>query len=1187
MIMKKIVNIILLFVVLGTQAQTATKNYVKETIRRTASVGTVPMIGGTNAHIVTTTDYDGFGRPVQIVDQNSSPDDNKNIVTHIEYEKNIGQTKEYLPFLSTGYTTTSSGGSFPIVTTTYNSDFVDNAQAQTLSFYNTSKYQNTVNPYLENRKEASPRQRVLETGFPGADWDINHNSGATPEGNRNTIRSTYHLNAANEVKRYSVTTSFSDGIYKNSIAANGNYPANTLTKTVVKDENWKTGDNKNHTIEEFKDPRGNVVLKRAYNNGTAHDTYYVYNHKDLLAFVVPPMANGSVAAADLDKWCYRYNYDMRQRLAEKKLPQKDWEYIIYDKADRVVMTGPVHNPFGDSTKGWLMTKYDNFGRVAYTGYYAASTFTSATRHTLSQNNFAVVTKTASNTTIDGIAVRYTNTGFPTSFKLLTVNYYDNYSYPGAPTVFPAIEGLLPNMAVKGQPTGTWTRVLTTASSTAGNLSYNLYDDKYRVIRSYSQNHLGGYTQTDSKLTFTGMPTKTVTAQKQNSNAAVLTITDNYTYDRRERLTQHTQQTGSATVETIASNVYDELGVLTNKKVGNTSAAPLQNVNYKYNIRGWLTSVNKLESTIWETSQLFNYVINYNGTFPGDTSKPLYNGNISSIAWRTQTDNLIRGYGYDYDHLNRLNYASHLKAAHSGFFMSYNRDGQYAEDVTYDKNGNITTLKRYGQEELGQPIEIDDLTYTYNANQLQSVTDATNNGEGFKDGNKTGNDYVYDSFGNITQDKNKKITNVKYNHLNLPTEVVFNTGKINYTYDAAGTRLSKKTQPTGGTLVTTDYLNGFQYVDNVLKFFPHPEGYVEFKNNQYLYTYQYKDHLGNIRLTYRDGYRNHPTLEYAKDGVIQVTEIIEENNYYPFGLKHKGYNELADYSVTNKYKYAYSGMEWQPELGLDLYDFGARNYDPSIGRWLNVDPLAENSRRWTPYNYAYNNPIYFIDPDGMQSISFSGQAAQDFARQLQNQLASNDNDFESPHSDGDHDPPVGQNSPIKDTRTKEQKEADTQVNLNMLLDINKSLLEVRTLMAPIGEVQSFIKGGYNVLKASPKLLMTFFKSKTVTKAGAVRASKYSGEWGNSSLKNAINEFAPGSTGVKTSTGKTIYKNNETGIQVVADDAGNYFRIENTNITSKNRYLDLDGNIPNNKVINGKTIGRSRDEYQQATHFKNMD
>src|SRR5690606_34134993 len=104
----------------------------------------------------------------------------------------------------------------------------------------------------------------------------------------------------------------------------------------------------------------------------------------------------------------------------------------------------------------------------------------------------------------------------------------------------------------------------------------------------------------------------------------------------------------------------------------------------------------------------------------------------------------------------------------------------------------------------------------------------------------------------------------------------------------------------------------------------------------------------------------------------ATEILEENNYYPFGLKHKGYNEIANSNRSEAAeRYKFNGMEWQPELGLDLYDFGARNYDPALGRWLNVDPLAENSRRWTPYNYAYNNPVYFIDPDGMQAFIIKG------------------------------------------------------------------------------------------------------------------------------------------------------------------------------------------------------------------------
>src|SRR5690606_36703362 len=139
---------------------------------------------------------------------------------------------------------------------------------------------------------------------------------------------------------------------------------------------------------------------------------------------------------------------------------------------------------------------------------------------------------------------------------------------------------------------------------------------------------------------------------------------------------------------------------------------------------------------------------------------------------------------------------------------------------------------------------------------------------------------------------------------------------------------------------------------VLKFFPHPEGYVEFKNNQYLYTYLYKDHLGNIRLTYRDVYRNHPTLEYAKDGVIQATEIIEENNYYPFGLKHKGYKELSTENPAG-HKYHFHEQQRSEESGLNWDSFKRRNYAYAIGIFFKNDPLSEKYAYLIHYHFSEN------------------------------------------------------------------------------------------------------------------------------------------------------------------------------------------------------------------------------------------
>ncbi len=92
------------------------------------------------------------------------------------------------------------------------------------------------------------------------------------------------------------------------------------------------------------------------------------------------------------------------------------------------------------------------------------------------------------------------------------------------------------------------------------------------------------------------------------------------------------------------------------------------------------------------------------------------------------------------------------------------------------------------------------------------------------------------------------------------------------------------------------------------------------------------------------------------------DVLVNNDYYPFGLKHKGYNNV----ITGRdHKYGFGGKEYNDELRLDWYDVSARNYDPTLGRWMNLDPLAEQMRRHSPYNYAFDNPVFFIDYDGMK------------------------------------------------------------------------------------------------------------------------------------------------------------------------------------------------------------------------------
>ena len=94
--------------------------------------------------------------------------------------------------------------------------------------------------------------------------------------------------------------------------------------------------------------------------------------------------------------------------------------------------------------------------------------------------------------------------------------------------------------------------------------------------------------------------------------------------------------------------------------------------------------------------------------------------------------------------------------------------------------------------------------------------------------------------------------------------------------------------------------------------------------------------------------------------LQITQkpsyLVETNDYYPYGLLLP----LGSATDLTPQNYKYNGKELQRDLQWNVEDYGARHYDPVIGRWLQVDPLAEKYRRWTPYNYGVDNPIRFIE-----------------------------------------------------------------------------------------------------------------------------------------------------------------------------------------------------------------------------------
>ncbi|PWS29300.1 sugar-binding protein [Pedobacter yonginense] len=403
------------------------------------------------------------------------------------------------------------------------------------------------------------------------------------------------------------------------------------------------------------------------------------------------------------------------------------------------------------------------------------------------------------------------------------------------------------------------------------------------------------------------------------------ITDN-TYNFAGELTAslrtHTQTLNGAETKIANRYEYDHAGrkLATMESINGQDEVTLSKLDY--NELGQLKGKN-LHGTDGTTfMQNTGFAYNERGWMKGSTSKefsmelryangtlPQYNGNIVDQKWGLGAV-LPNTYTYTYDGLNRLK-----KGISTGIVMS--------EELTYDVMGNINTLNR---DNTGAN------QYSYTGNRLNSVAGVT------------AQNYQYDANGNATLDGRNGMA-LTYNYLNLPATANKAGVLVAYTYDASGKKLTKN---SNGAI--RQYVDGIEYNGNTIDIIHTEEGVAQNNSGNYSYHYNLTDHLGNVRYTF-DIY----------NGAVRR---LQADDYYAFGKRRS----VSPVGLDNKY--LYNGKEVQDELG-EHYDYGARFYDPIIGRWNVPDMLAEMAPNLTPFRYCFNNPVNYTDPFGLWERTANG------------------------------------------------------------------------------------------------------------------------------------------------------------------------------------------------------------------------
>ncbi len=995
-------------------------------IRKATYIGDDPYTP--NDSIVDIVFYNGLGQPKQTVQIGASANARKNIVTPVEYDPVGQQLREYLPYISTQAT----------------ENYDTQTSQKQANFYKTQYGNSEVHPYAETIPEAATNRPLIQY----TQGSVFRNSASLAETQNGTQKPRTDATGRFLSNSYRISRA-SDKIpmllYENgSITNRGHFPDGALFKTITIDPDGKT-------VATFTDEYEKTHLVRTYLGGYSDttetggwsDLVYVYDTRGLLSAVITPEGeyerNKTAQSISLDsdwakKRCYIYEYDGLGRMTARRWPGKGTELFVTDPAGNVVATqDSLLRPSGR----WRLTRYDKANRPietlltqqsisetqmrgyfsyeavqAYLAQHPGEQFTSPV-YDLPDN--ISLTKTETGKTKLSFDIPDPSSGNGNNSQNLTLAFKSEAQTASQTDVdttkFASV--LWERTAMTMSKDWILIGIAEDGSSNPGTIAQAdilyrytayFYDCYARPIQTVTLYPDGTVFTASTKYNYTGLPVRQTARLKvpqgttTGTDTLNVVLTETFTYDKRGRMltSNAAMQTFNSFVEngnmaysdTLSSAAsatysYDELGHLTGKTLGGNLSQTLA-----YSIQDWMTTMQTKKGTTNVYSQTLRY---YNPIKPNTTV--LYSGNISE--WETvQGTNAASTYGFTYDTQGRLTNSNRYDGTSTTVSQLYTE-----RDISYDRNGNILTLKRIANS---IPNPLHDFTYTYDGDILTTLS-------GSHSGTSFTSAYLYDGNGNMTLDGNQTVR-LSYDINNLVHRAKKTaTGQnpspqqdeltATYSYFADGTKYSIKdtdgngriyigpftlarkeyTDATTGDVSAVTILESADVLGSDARFAfaatpQNPSGTDTTYTVAYETLYLLKDHLGSIRaITDSQG------------------NALERNDYYPYGLQTslgRNYTMLGDKyrvrmpasftsgnpSISNlsisspsiemaPMRMLYNGKELQMIAQTRLIDYGARQYDPTIARWNGMDLMAEKFYSNSSFSYCINNPVQFIDYNG--------------------------------------------------------------------------------------------------------------------------------------------------------------------------------------------------------------------------------